>query len=224
MDEDKNITKISTQILVQTVPRGLKISDVSSILALQKNNLIKDPKWRIRAYAVGDMCGILRENWITFGKSADISPLINMLYDPEIEVRKAACNGLSTIFQLLSDEMLLKLTTEFKSKANELLLKITSTDPKLKETQNIIALHGHVLGLLALTYCQATEIPKRIPDLLTYICKFSNNYGTVSESVRMCLSIFWKWHKPKWEYQKHKFTEEQQVKLSEHINPYNYFA
>ena len=86
---------------------------------------------------------------------------------------------------------------------------------------NKIVLHGVILGLIALVKPHEVELVDWVIETLEYLAKYKNNYGIVSDSIRLCIAQFWNRHKPTWEYVKYKFTKEQQEVLEEHVNPYN---
>ena len=144
----------------------------------------------------------------------DISPIINTLYDTEIEVRKVAGNSLSILASLFSQERLKEIISNLKN--------VIQTNTQ--ENYNLPVVHGAVLGLIGIIKGFDTEIPSWLPDLLDYLRKYKNGYGIISDSIRLCLSDFSKYHKPVWTYIKDKFTEEQQQDLYDYINPYNDFA
>ena len=174
---------------------------------------MSDTNWILRAVAIMDTSYYLSSYWITL-TDHNISKLLNTLYDQEIEVRKAASAGISKIILLLKESEAEKIIGELKARAIE----------GAKSEANVVEFHGSVLGLTAFVQAQSLGITKWTPDILMFLSKYSNNRGIVSDSVRICFSTFWKAHKTTWEYEKSKFTEEQQESLLEHINPYGYFA
>eukprot|EP00826_Nyctotherus_ovalis_P047179 TRINITY_DN5396_c0_g1_i2.p2 TRINITY_DN5396_c0_g1~~TRINITY_DN5396_c0_g1_i2.p2 ORF type:complete len:171 (+),score=35.92 TRINITY_DN5396_c0_g1_i2:645-1157(+) len=169
-----------------------------------------DRKWQLRALGVKSIAMCISKNWWLLDRF-DISTVTNKLYDPEIQVRKAASDSLASIMLLLPREVLVSVTNEFKVRADSC-------------GGNEIVLHGAVLGLIALVKSHVVEIGDWVVEVLSYITKYKDNYGIVSDSVRLCIAEFWNRHKPTWEHEKHKFNKEQQDALAEHINPYNYFA
>lgn len=194
---------------------GFKPEIVGVLLDLTAK-LLKSENWRIRCIGLSGTVGFLIEHWENF-KSFDISEIIKLLYDPEIEVRNMTGHKIVSILKQCKPLVVQKYVEEWKTIS-------LSIKKKLSEGINKAVLHGCILGLISVIRAYGVEINSLVPDALAFISKFRNNYGIVSTSVRECLSEFWKLHRPIWEHEKDKFTEEQQYEISEHINPYNYFA
>ena len=185
--------------------------------------LMLEPMWKLRQVAIYDIGVYLLSNWIIMNQYK-ISKVIEALYDPEIEVRNTACGCLTKIIPLLQEEKATNLISELKEKAYEKFGNIKNKRIDATDTNNMIEFHGAISGLIAFIEAQSISIMPWGPDVLTFVSKYRDNYGMVSNSVRICLSNFWKIHKKNWEHEKDKFTKEQQESLAEHINPYNYFA
>ncbi len=209
------MSQLAGTVTGQLIKRGLKSETVSMVLG-QTRKLMDSPNWRLRCAGTADTIGYLKENW-ELVRGYDIAYLTRMLFDPEIEVRNLAGSSLSGLLTLLDSEVVRLFATDFRTKAAAAKLR-------LQEGNNKTVLHGAVLGLIAAVRAHAIQIFSWVPDVLTYLTKFRNNYDEASKAVRVFLADFWERHKSTWEYEKGKFTEDQQADISEHINPYNYFA
>ena len=181
------------------IPELANLSDIGTISLLNTSRIFIDsPIWQIRAAVVKSVALSLSKHWGILDQY-DINILLYKLYDPEIEVRKTTSESLIPLMNLLSTELLSKIAINLKSNAESFG----------KSDINIITLHGAILGLISLIKSHAIEIANWVPEILDYILKFEDNYGVVSDSVKICVFEFWNRHKPTWEYEKNKFTKEQ---------------
>lgn len=216
MDDDKQVSQAANAIgNILTKSKGFTQEKIQILLNVT-TKLLQNENWRFRSIGVADTIGYLNQDWDLF-KKFDLSLLIKMLYDPEIETRNLAGINFKIIFTQLNPQEIQKMAEEFKKSSD-------SVKKKLNEGNNKVILHGSILGLIAIVRAHGIEIKPWIPDIMSYLSKFRNNYGATSDAVRLCFSDFWKYHKKIWEHEKMKFTEELQSEISEHINPYNYFA
>lgn len=216
MDDDNEVSLFASSTALEiTRFGGYKFETIEYFLS-QTAKIIKDKNWRLRNIGLVDTIKMLRRHWDSFEKyQKDV--LFDMLYDPEIDIRNIASEHLRLIITNLPTQEIQKLVESF-------IKKCESVKKKLTEGNNQIILNGSILGLIAIARSFWIEIKPCVPNILAYLCKFRANYGVTSDAVRLCLSDFWKCNKEIWEHVKCKFTEEQQIAISEHINPYNYFC
>lgn len=178
--------------------------------------MLKSPNWRLRYVASIDVIGYVKNNF-GFLQSSHVEIAKQMLFDPELEVRTNAGKGITHLFSILPEKETQKLIEEFKG-------IVEKERKQSKNEKSKIQMHGAILGLIAIIKAHEALIEEWFPPLLAYLAKFKSGQSAYSDAVRVCLTEFWERYKIVWEYEKGKFTEEQIEEISEHINPYNYFA
>ena len=156
------------------------------LLKLLENNFLTSSSWRMRKITIYDTVTLMLANW-SYKNCFPISSLKQILFDSNAEVRNAAGYSICYVYWYLSEPEMVAEFNELKAIAEE--------NKKKTDAASKIKLHGSMIGIAAIIRAHNCQMKPWFTKVLTYFCKFKNNYGIASETVKVCLSDFWKRHR-----------------------------
>jgi proteasome activator subunit 4 len=188
--------------------------------------------WRIRASLLEfvQVFGFRQQFYLNSEQDALFELLINMLRDPQVEVRGLACNTLAGFIKISDREHIEQLANRFKiwiqkTKTTTKKRNITLSQDSQQLQQHTIMRHSGILGLSAIVKAFPYTLPDFLPPLLVLLAQFSNDQvQQIRETVRKTFAEFWKGHGDMWHIQKKKFSEDQLFVLNDLLISPSYYA
>eukprot|EP00250_Pteridium_aquilinum_P022210 c25325_g1_i2 orf=249-5699(+) len=149
--------------------------------------------------------------------------VVDLLSDPQLEVREAAAKTLSGMMK--GAEMTFAKPFRKKVAEESALVKRNRTN-RLKNggAQSIPTIHGIVLGLSAVILSVPYDMPRWLPNMVIQLAEFANQPWPIRGTVTKTIGDFRHTHSDMWEFQKDSFTEQQLEVLSNLTSSATYFA
>jgi proteasome activator subunit 4 len=113
----------------------------------------------------------------------------------------------------------LKKLSKIKAKTKD-----ATTNKMVLNMGNLIKRHGGVLGLCSIVNSCPYDVPDYLPEIVTYLCEYTNDPAVIQTSVRKCLSEFRRTHYDNWAEHQLKFNENQLSTLSDILISPSYYA
>ncbi|KAL0486457.1 26S proteasome subunit beta-4 [Acrasis kona] len=188
--------------------------------------------WRIRASLLEflQVFGFKQQFYLTTKQNVLFELLINLLRDPQVEVRSLACSTLAGFIKISDREHIEQLAKRFTTWVNKNPRSVrkrgvNGKKPAVVDPEHVITRHSGVLGLSAIIQAFPYTLPDFLPPLLVLLAQYSSDQGNqIRESVRKTFAEFWKGHGDTWHIQKKKFTEDQLVVLNDLLISPSYYA
>lgn len=151
--------------------------------------------------------------------------ILDSMIDEQLEVRICASLALTALihsnFIQVDDQLVAKLKNLSVIKARK---KEKETGKIVTNMSNLVKRHGGVLGLCSIVSSCPYDVPDYLPDVVTYLCSFTNDQVPIQGSVRKCLSEFRRTHHDNWSEHKLKFDENQLSILMDILISPSYYA
>jgi len=134
------------------------------------------------------------------GRSHVYGLVIDLLIDPQIEVRELASVALSSLIRTPSPHR------DFQYCPENLIKKFQemTEGSKIGSQQ-----HGGVLGLASLVLSAPYSIPSWLPEALTVLGRFLNTKPPMQTTVKNAFREFWRTHQDMWEEHRDHFNQDQ---------------
>jgi len=162
------------------------------------------------------------------------STLVNLLSDPQVEVREAAGIGLQTMLSSIPGSGgpaggLSKMTTKMQKKLYKMsktAIPAFSKDQKLMQMRSLAInkRHGGVLGLRAMILSRPYDVPEWLPHTLIGLAEHTRDPIPIGTSAKKVFQEFMRTHQDEWHIFEDKFTEDQLDTLRDCGSSLTYFA
>ncbi|CAG9839520.1 unnamed protein product [Diabrotica balteata] len=222
---DEELATLSTNLLVILSETGTSLTDIPDAIGVIKK-VAGSPSWSARAviaeflpiYIFYNMAAInSRKEWVLEIQSI----VLELLEDPQHEVRVQAAKDLSGLLhcQFIPDPT--QLLTQFKQKAR---YKHKKKATPSTSNNNIKEKHAAVLGLCAFIESHPYDVPDYLPEIFEHLRPHLSDPQPIPATIRKTLGDFKRTHHNNWETHKLKFTEEELCLLSDLTVPPSYYV
>jgi hypothetical protein len=127
-----------------------------------------------------------------------ITSVIDCLNDERVEVRDASMLSLSRMLSCAGTKLsMLKLQKRFFRAA------------RLKGKEKSLERSGGIIGLCAMVYSEAWDVPDWMPSTLAFLADMSHDSSNISITIRKVLSEFKKSRQDSWHELQTRFSEEE---------------
>lgn len=221
---------IKTQLPIIRIAISMWIMDKQSSTEFirQLADIVKMKSWMSRLAGVQMLqnFGIFNLFLVETNLKSFIKNLIlDSLVDEQLEVRVCASLALTALihsnFIQVDDQLVSTLKNLSTIKAKR---KDKETGKIATNVSNLVKRHGGVLGLCSIVNSCPYDVPDYLPDVVTYLCSFTNDQVPIQGSVRKCLSEFRRTHHDNWSEHKLKFEENQLSILMDILISPSYYA
>ncbi|KAH7373268.1 hypothetical protein KP509_17G047600 [Ceratopteris richardii] len=195
--------------LMQWQPFPLsKLSHVVEVLL----TAAEDSNWHTRvAFCIFLQAFVYRHRFVL--STSDHNSLwvktVDLVSDPQLEVREAAAKTLSGMMKGAENTHAKPFRERVMKDAALIRCKKRNGMIVNKDAQSIPKIHGVVLGLSAIILSVPYDMPRWLPDIVTELAEFSNYPWPIRGTVTKTIRDFRHTHSDMWEFQKESFTEQQ---------------
>ncbi len=142
-----------------------------------------------------------------------LSAVIDCLNDERVEVRDAAMISLSRMLSCAGVKVsMIKLQKRFFRAA------------RLKGKEKSLERAGGILGLCAMVYSEAWDVPEWMPSTLAFLAEMAHDSSNISITTRKVLSEFKKSRQDSWHELQTRFSEEELSAINSVNTAPSYFA
>eukprot|EP01018_Ginkgo_biloba_P032111 Gb_01100 [translate_table: standard] len=181
--------------------------------------------WHTRVAALEFMPLFLHRHrfiMLSFDMSSLWEKVQQLLTDNQLEVREVAASTLVSMMKGAED----KFANPFRETITNAARSYLQTGPSAshRRREDIVKVHGIVLGLSACILSRPYDIPGWLPDMVIDISKFIREPMPTKHTITGTIREFQHTHADTWEIQKKQFTEEQLDVLNNFNSGFSYFA
>lgn len=207
-------------------------ADLAGPLMKQFIGLLKDsPSWRVRLDVLLPLQMFYFHNLFILDDEIVaelLDVLCGLLRDPKIEVREAAAATLSGIVRCSQRSAILTLRDRFMTiiRSTKIPKRRNAAGEEVAGYQEaLLAAHSAVLGVTSLINAFPYEIPHFVPAMLVEVFTMhATSPVPISTAVKACLADFKRSHTDSWAEDQKRFTEDQQLSLTDLLSGSSYYA
>lgn len=156
----------------------------------------------------------------SLGQKSLWEKVVDLISDPQLEVREAAAKTLSGMMK--GAEM--TFARPFRQKVATEAALVKRDRRKNEGARSVAISHGIVLGLSSIILSVPYDMPRWLPDMVTQLAEFANQPWPIRGTVTKTIGDFRHTHSDMWEFQRDSFTEQQLEVLSNLTSSATYFA
>lgn len=190
--------------------------------------------WRARAAILAVLQVVVFHNMFTVvacGQEAaeGIQRLVvSLLQDPRLEVSTMASQVLSGLihckFITAEGTLINEFTSQLQKKRKKSKRNRSGGPLESLTPQQVLELHGGVLGLCAYVSAFPYEVPDSLPGVLLTLSEHLNDPHPIPATIKKTLSNFRRTHHDNWRQHKQKFTDDQTAVLTDLLVSPSYYA